>query len=394
MALGNEVVLIGNYSVDRQSSMQKFAGVLAEGLTSHGFVVRRIHPRPVFNRWPVANGSAQKWLGYLDKFLLFPFDLRRQIGKPSALAETRRKIVHVCDHSNSLYTRYLGCLPHLVTCHDMIAVRQATNDLPSPHVGWTGRQLQAMIVRGLRRAHWVACDSESTRRDLQIATGRSARTETILCQLNYPYRRMSRESASAVLKNQVSAWSGPRVLHVGNNSWYKNRDGVLRIFADAKRSVGPSAPSLLVVGRDFTAAQQTFISAHGLGGCVHRVADLSPSELEAAYSLADAFLFPSHYEGFGWPPIEAQACGCPVVAGNGGSLAEVLGDSARVADSRDEVRLAGHLSALLSDERLRADIVARGSQNVLRFQPPRMVKGYVDLYRRILAESAGQPTRN
>jgi glycosyltransferase involved in cell wall biosynthesis len=174
---------------------------------------------------------------------------------------------------------------------------------------------------------------------------------------------------------------------VGNNSWYKNRDGVLRIFAKACELAPAARPRLLIIGREFTRKQKDMIAQLGLEADVRRMADASSQQLQAAYSVADVFLFPSLYEGFGWPPIEAQACGCPVVAGAGGSLAEVLGDSALTADAKDETRLAGFVARVLQEPALCEDLRARGLGNVARFRAPRMIDDYVALYERILAES-------
>lgn len=381
------MTILGNYPVDQQASMLRFAAIMTDGLTERGLSCQLLQPEPFFSRWARRPGGLAKWLGYVDKFIRFPRRLKRVLeARPASF-------VHICDHSNSLYVRHLVNVPHVVTCHDMIAVRQAAGELHGPPVAWTGRQLQQMIVRGLRAAHWVACDSESTRRDLQQSTARDSRTDVIHCQLNHPYRRVDRDQALRVLGEKWPQGKGARILHVGNNSWYKNRDGVIRIFAAARRLAPETAPELVVVGRECSPSQQAFLVREGLASVVHCVTGLTPQELEAAYSLADLFLFPSHYEGFGWPPIEAQACGCPVVAGSGGSLAEVLDGSALVAAATQEDQLVQHVVAVLRHEEVRALLRDRGLRNVARFQPPRMIDAYVNLYQRILTEqSAALPS--
>lgn len=384
MRQNSHVVVVGNYPRDGQLSMQKFADVVTSSLRADGYSVDFLRPEVRFSRLAPGSGTAAKWLGYLDKFVVFPRLLRRHLGAipTDQQAET---LVHICDHSNAPYVARLGGLRHLVTCHDMIAVRQSRGEMPGPRVRWTGRRLQQWIVRGLRRADWVACDSHSTRRDLLACTGRAeARSEVIHCQLNHPYARLTEENAWRILAGKVVRQPGTLILHVGNNSWYKNRDGVLRIFAAARKRAPETRLHLVVAGREFTGAQLSFIEREGLTDAVRLISDLSAEELQAAYSVADVFLFPSLYEGFGWPPIEAQACGCPVVAGTGGSLAEILADSALTADARDESRLVDHLVHLLQNPEERLRWRSAGLANVRRFQPPVMMERYFELYDRIL----------
>jgi glycosyltransferase involved in cell wall biosynthesis len=379
-----QVILVGNYGDDRQTSMLKFAELMAGSLRNRGVSVELLRPTPLFSRLAPWSGGLTKWFGYVDKFLVFPWQLRRFLRLLPA-ERRRRTVVHICDHSNSPYVAHLDGWPHVVTCHDVIAIQQAAGKLPAPRVGWTGRILQQWILRGLRRAQWIACVSDNSRKDLLQCTDRPpARALTILSQLNHSYAPIVRTRAWDLLNGVIPQRPGKLVLHVGNNSWYKNRDGVLRIFAKARAMAPATRPWLVIIGREFTGEQDEAIAGLGLSDCIHRVPETSTEQLQAAYSVADAFLFPSLYEGFGWPPIEAQACGCPVVAGTGGSLAEVLGDSALTAVANEEDRLARYLADVLEDPTLRESLQKRGQQNVDRFRAPRMIDEYVALYERIL----------
>src|SRR5207249_4046572 len=95
-----------------------------------------------------ANQGLGKWLGYLDKFFVFPQELTKQLhslnGTPA--------VVHICDHSNAFYTKFLAHIPHVVTCNDLLAIRSARGEFPENRTRWTGRQLQKIIIKGLNRA--------------------------------------------------------------------------------------------------------------------------------------------------------------------------------------------------------------------------------------------------
>ena len=270
-----------------------------------------------------------------------------------------------------------------------MAVRLALGQMPGPPVRYTGRRLQAMIRRGIEVARYVACDSHRTLKDLHRVCRRPESGSSVIhAQLNHPYVRLAAGEARALLGALLPDDGHPLVLHVGNNSWYKNRDGVLRIFRAAAALAEPSGagrPRLVMLGPELSAGQRGFVAQHGLAADVTALSGQNTATLQAFYSLADVFLFPSLYEGFGWPPLEAQACGCPVVASTGGSLAEVLGGSALTAPADDEVALAGHVHAALTRPELRAELVAKGRANVVRFAPPRMIDDYQALYARLLA---------
>ncbi len=107
-------------------------------------------------------------------------------------------------------------------------------------------------------------------------------------------------------------------------------------------------------------------------------------ELSAIYSAARAFVYPSLYEGFGLPPLEAMSCGVPVVTSQAGSLPEVVGSAAILVDPRDEAELAAGLSRILRDDVLAADLATRGLDRARGYSWARTAEGTVAAYRAML----------
>ena len=106
--------------------------------------------------------------------------------------------------------------------------------------------------------------------------------------------------------------------------------------------------------------------------------------IEALYNRAVALLFPSRYEGFGWPPIEAQACGCPVVGSDIPPLVEVLRQTAELRPVQDETGMAEAIRRIGVDREFREQLRQRGFENIRsRFQASRMMDEYVSLYREL-----------
>jgi glycosyltransferase involved in cell wall biosynthesis len=107
--------------------------------------------------------------------------------------------------------------------------------------------------------------------------------------------------------------------------------------------------------------------------------------LHTLYNAADALLFPSLYEGFGWPPLEAMACGTPVVCSRAGSLGEIAGPAALTADPGDIEGLANHLAAVLTDPSLASGLRQRGIDHAAQFDWDFTAGKVVQIYRQVLA---------
>ncbi len=356
--------------------MQRFAQLLQSELSERGQRVRLMQPRARLNRSGAPPVGAAKWLGYLDKFVLFPFSLRR--------AARRADVVHICDHSNAMYVRYLRRKPLLLTCNDVLAIRSARGLVPQNRVGKSGKILQSLILRGLNRAPHIACISQNTRQQLLEVSSRSpAATTVIEMGLNYPYSPMSAAPADALLAPYFAAQMRPFILHVGGNQWYKNREGVLQIYRALREQMGEQTPQLVMVGKAFTPAMEAYCAQHELNDII-RVVGASNEELRAFYSRAQAFLFPSLAEGFGWPIVEAQACGCRVLTTDLPPMNGIGADAAILCDPRDVAGAADKLRALLQENPAQREArVEAGLQNAERFTTARMIEKYQQLYREI-----------
>ena len=366
--------------------MLRYAEVLERHLPAQGVPVTVWSPPRFFGHLSAPGRPLFKWLAYLDKYLLFPGLLAvgclfRRWGKIPT-------VVHLCDHSNAPYVHFLAGLPSLATCHDVGAIRGAFGDLDDCPATGFGVVLQRVIVRGLRRAGWIACVSEATRQDLLrwVAPPRPDRIRVIHNGLNQAFDHGAEETQTRLelLRQHPGLLDRPYLLNVGSGLARKNREGVMRIFAEFKKE----RPCRLVfVGEALSPALLRLRDSLGLSADdVLHIGDPSSLLLEACYRHAFVLLFPTRFEGFGWPVVEAQACGCPVLTTTVSALPEVAGTGACLRDPGDEAGFLADLRAL-REPAFREEMIARGKRNAERFTTAEMVSRFVQLYEEIACAS-------
>jgi len=306
------VLLVGNYTPDKQFSMRRFAEQLQEALRIGSVKCEVFLPPVFFGKILPSNQGLGKWLGYIDKYLLCPFFLKCRIKRLP-----KGSVVHICDHSNAIYTKVLAKRPHLLTCHDLLAVRSALGEIPQNKPKWTGRQQQAMILRGLKRCRMIASVSLATQQDVTRIVGDEAKwRHHISNSLDPKFIEDAKRAPGSVNREQMlqelKLPAGIQyVLHIGGEKWYKNRKGALQIYTHLARE--RQNLHLLIIGPKFSEETLKETGAVESVGRIHYLTGVSDQSLRDIYNASELLLFPSLMEGFGWPILEAQACGCPVV---------------------------------------------------------------------------------
>ena len=140
---------------------------------------------------------------------------------------------------------------------------------------------------------------------------------------------------------------------------------------------------MLRAGERLTAIEGELARELRVDGHVLDLGRVSDERLVELYNVADALVFPSYHEGFGWPPLEAMACGTPVVVSECAPLAEVVGTAALTAPADDTAALTERVVRLLDSPELAAALRARGLERAARFSWQRTLDGYATVYRRV-----------
>lgn len=378
------VLLVGNYALDDQASMLRYADMLCHEIALCGHQVEIIQPQPVFGRL-FTQRVLCKWLGYIDKYVLFPPKLRAR----SAAFD----VVHVCDHSNSMYLPHTGSCPTSITCHDLLAIASAQGRYLEQKISFTGKLQQRWILKHLVAARNVVCVSSNTAHELAALSQGAPQNVSIIPNPLIFHDSPAPQEDVLRLRNRLGFAAEDRYLfHIGGNQWYKNRFGVLRIFqllSDIRRSTGAPGLHLVMAGKAWTQQMRDFVKTNQLQTSVIELVGPSNEDLRSLYSGATALLFPSLYEGFGWPLIEAQSCGCPVITSNRPPMTEVAGESTLYIDPANESAAATLIAENLDQLHLLREA---GFRNARRFGLDQIIPAYEKFFTTIAQGKTLQTT--
>lgn len=275
--------------------------------------------RSLFGGFP----GLKKWAGYVDQYLVFSLEL---------FIKSRRTandtIFAYCDQALGPLIPIVASRPSVIHTHDLLALKSALGKFPENRVRFSGKIYQRLIRWGFQHGGKFICVSQKTQRDLlELSCIAPSRTSVVYNGLSFPFYRLSEDSSSARLAEAEIA--SPPVgffLHVGSGTWYKNTQGVIAIYSSYIRDE-TDPPELWIVGQDHDEAVKSALLKVPEHGRVRFLKGIDDLTLQALYSKALAFLFPSLEEGFGWPIIESQSCGCLVVTTDGEPMREVGGNA-------------------------------------------------------------------
>ncbi len=294
-------------------------------------------------------------------------------------AELRRRPVDLL-HVQYTAPPFAPC-PVVATIHDL-----SFEHLPQTFKRRSWMQLRLTVRRTARRAAHVITPSESTRRDIISTYGLPPERVSVIPLAAAPHFRpvTEKEELARVLRRY--GIEGEYVLAVGSIQPRKNLARLVAAYSDLRRKRPRSnLPQLVLVGRQAWLYGETLraIEQQGVRDSTILTGYVSESDLPALYSGAICFAYPSYFEGFGLPPLEAMRCGTPVITGNLTSLPEVVGDAGLLIDPFDTGALASALARLIDDADLRAELRARSLARARAFDWRETARRTLEVYRNI-----------
>ena len=297
----------------------------------------------------------------------------------TAIARKRRlNVIHDPFGVSPFFApRSIGRFGRVVTIHDMIPFV-----FPETHAPLTNLLFRRYIPWSLRFVDRIITDSESSRRDIvRFYRFPADRVHAIPIGVSHRFVPATREATQRALDRYGITTS--YIMVVGSLNPRKNLETLFESYRLLRqRGLGHQ---LVVVGPKAWKSASIFQRLHDLGleSDVVMTGFVDEDDLPALYSGADAFAFPSLYEGFGLPPLEAMACGTPVVTSNSSSLPEVVGGAGLMIDPGDAKALADAIEHLVTDRATHAKFAALGLARAKQFRWDRTACAHLNLYREI-----------
>ncbi|MDO9533585.1 MAG: glycosyltransferase family 1 protein [Deltaproteobacteria bacterium] len=346
------IALFRNYVEDERISMEIYADGLVKAMRTY------FPGRCSFKEFvpTLPKGSkAGLWGMRLARYVRYPWQARCQPGR----------LNHIVDPGYGHLLYILDPRHTVVTVHDLIPLIVWRGDIPGSLRGkrpW----LNMFSFNALRRAKHLIAVSKNTHRDLvNILKIPDYRISVIYPGIDKKFRPYGQDEKTAAGASLGLTGDQTKRVLVTGATFYKNHSRALRAFARL-RTIYAKPLQLLKLGTP-TPEFKTAVRNYGLEDITHYLVGVSGDQMPALYNRVDILLFPSLYEGFGWPPLEAMACGTPVVASNAASLPEVIGDAGLMCPPQDYEGLAQAMYALLTDNDLRQAVIERGLLRAARF---------------------------
>lgn len=344
-----KIVLFRDLPSERWWSMERYADELYNALCSLNIKVKQY----TLSRWfPKASGVTHNLLNYIWRLLIYPLAARTQRGD----------INHILDHSYAHLAYLLPSQGTVITCHDLAPLA-----FPEQRRGLS-YQIWRFALAALPKAKHILADSAYTRMELiQNTPIAPERIHVVPLGVRLP---------------ATNGESQPRtdnlILHVGACAPRKNVTSLLRALA-----LVPQA-CLVQVGGQWNVEQEQLIVDLNLATRVQQLGHVSETQLAHYYRTASVFVFPSLYEGFGLPILEAMATGLPVICSNATSLPEVAGEAALLFNPTDINMLAEHIQNVLNDSTERHRLRIAGWRQAQVFTWERTAQATLAVYNRLI----------
>ena len=303
-----------------------------------------------------------------------PYSLREQISIPWALLRTRAHVLHEPHY----------VLPPLVRCRTVVTIHDCIHLRFPQYLPNRAAHTYAPAQMGAaaRRSDRILTVSEASKRDILEFFDVPPDKITVI------HNAIDERFASAPPEEDVHRVAeryqleGKFVLYVGNVKPHKNLERLIDAFLLLRQTPGLAEVKLVLIGDEISryASLRRAVHRYNLHKFVRFLGFLPDEMLAIVYRLAGVFVFPSLYEGFGLPPLEAMASGTPVVTSNVSSLPEVTGDAALLVDPASAEAIADAMRRVLTDPALAADLSARGLRRAREFSWERAATQIREIY--------------
>jgi glycosyltransferase involved in cell wall biosynthesis len=318
------------------------------------------------------------------------FEVRRVAANPCRRLGWDLARLLRADGPDLIHVQYTAPLltkvPTVVTVHDVSFL-----EYPEYFTRARRLQLQLTVSRSVRGAARILTVSEFSRDAIMRAYGLdAARVRVVPNAANPDFRAVGRERAQQSAK-EILHFDAPFILSVGDLQPRKNQIGLIAAFAQLLTGHPQLPHHLVLTGQDTWFAPKVKIAARasGFASRIHFTGYLPDRELLQLYNACECFVFPSFYEGFGMPILEAMACGRAVACSNTSAMPEVAGGAALLFDPRQTDAIERTLADILLDPQLRRHLERLGTQRAALFSWEKSARATLEVYREVVIATRG-----
>ena len=365
-----EVILLRDFIEDQRNSMELYADMMAKYLRSvdtQSLTVNEFVPNvPVWLKNRNKNGMR----------------LARYYSYPSQVKRKKASLFHIMDQGYGHLIHFIDPKKTIITVHDLV-----------PFLRWKGKirgvkpatipLLVLLSNLSLKKAQHLIAVSENTKNDLVNHLGCDPKRITVIYSGIDPiFKAFDKEKKKSLRSKWFSEDNSRKLILITGSQFYKNHEVALKTVALLKQTFAEKVQ--LIKTGEITAEWINSVRSYGLEQNVTNLGNVSRESMPEIYNAVDLLFFPSVYEGFGWPPLEAMACGTPVVASNVASLPEVMGEIDNLSSPYDINFFASKIGEIISDQYYREKLIIQGLHNTKRFEWKQTANNVLSVYRQIL----------
>ncbi len=296
------------------------------------------------------------------------------------------KILHKLKIDAAIFPKNI--IPFFINCpsyaiiHDLAYFDRKLNSYPILDTIY----IRTMIPNSVRKAAGVFAVSENTKKDIVRLTNCDPKKITVTYEAADKIYRPIKDTSCLQAVRQKYKLPDNFILYVGSLSPRKNIAGLLNAFSQICQKI---PHNLVLTGSKSWKDSPVYQAMHrlNLGDRINQLGYVESEDMPVLYNLAGAYIYPSLYEGFGLPVLEAMQCGCPVVASNATSIPEVAGDAAILVNPLDTTDIAQAIYRVLSDSKLQKELVYAGFQQTKKFSWERCANTMLKTIRQSIGEA-------
>ena len=368
-----QITLFRDFIEDGRTSMEIYADGLGKALrlnSEDNFQIKDFTPH--------TSNFITKTLGInhsqmrIERYLHYPLQARKQQGS----------VNHIIDHAYGHLLRFINPQTSIVTVHDMIPVLAYMKKIP----GLTYPHLPALFkfsLSSLSRARFIVAVSNSTKKDLITYCGlEDEKVKVIYNGIGDIFTPFSSRKKEVLRKSFGFPDMGTHIVLITGSLGYKNHAASFKVIEILQlRTIKPIQ---LVILKSAANDLNIDEAEYSFNNPIIILSGIDNNRLVELYNAVDCLLFPSLYEGFGWPPLESMACGTPVVTSDIGPFPEIVGDAGLMQSPYEPFKLAEAVLLLLENQEVRRLYIERGLKKAKEFTWERCANEFGKLYDDIL----------